>query len=132
MSVLPVSHPLTIKADANGNGRATLTAPYDMVIERVRAYTKDGAGLRVCRLNITSTGAGKASWFWSAVDESSDTWPPLHMLVSPDERPNDPCAFTGLRLKGATKYTIETRQLEGLVDYEVELVFYARPDCEAR
>lgn len=133
MSQLPASHPLVITADpATGLGRATFTAPYDMVIERVRAFTRDAAGLRVCRLNITSTGAGSASWFWSPVDESSDTWVPLHMLVTPDERPNDPCAFTGLKLKGNTKYTIETRQLLGLIDYEVELIFFARPDCEVR
>lgn len=132
MSVLPVSHPLVITADADGNGRTTFTVPFDLVLDRVRAFTKDPAGLRVCRLNITSAGANKTSWFWSPVDESSELWPPLHMLVSPDERPNDPCPFTGLKLKGSNKYTVETRQLEGLAEYTVELIFFGRPDCEGR
>jgi len=129
MAVLKASHPLVIQADADGKGRVTFSVPFDMVIERVRAYTADPAGLRVCRLKITSTGAGNASWFWSPIDESSEIWPPLHMLVTPDERPTDDCAFTGLTLKGGTKYTIETEQLEGLAEYSVELVFFARASC---
>lgn len=122
------SHPLVITATGDA-GKATMTVPTDMVIERVRAYTNDPAGLRVCRLNFRSSGTGGEAPYWSPVDESTDIWPPLHMLVTSDERPNEPCAFTGLKLKAGTRFTVETQRLEGLQDFTVELVFYARGDC---
>ncbi len=122
------SHPLVITANGE-TGRATMTVPEDIVIERVRAYTRDPAGLRVCRLNFRSTGTGGEAAYWSPLDESTDLWPPLHTLVTPDERPNDPCAFTGLKLKAGSKYTVEVRRLEGLQDFSVELIFFARAVC---
>lgn len=123
------SHPLVITADGD-SGRATMTVPHDMVIERVRAYTRDPAGLKVCRLNFRSAGTSGEAPYWSPYDQSSDVWPPLHMLVTPDERPNEPCAFTGLELKAGNKFTVDVKRLEGLADFTVELVFYARPTCK--
>lgn len=124
-----VSHPLVITSDIEGRGKAQLTVPQDMIIQRVRAYTTDPAGTRVCRLRLRSSGRDN-SMFWSPIEGSSDIYPPLHHLVTPDERPNDPCAFTGLRLKANTKWDVEVERLEGAVPFTIELVFFAEPECE--
>jgi len=124
-----VSHPLSITSDANGDGKAQLTVPFDMVLRTIRVYTTDPAGLRVCRLGIKRSG-GYGSPFWSPIDESTEVLPPLVHLVPPDERPEDPCAFSGMELKAGAKYDITVQRLEGMAPYTVELTFLADPTCE--
>lgn len=125
-----VSHPLSITSDATGHGKALFTVPFDMVIRAVRVYTADPAGLRVCRLGMKPTGS-YGSPYWSPIDESTEVLPPLAHLVAPDERPDDPCAFTGMRLKTGTKYDIIVQRLEGRLPFTVELTILADPTCEA-
>ena len=123
-----VSHPLVITSDANGDGKALFTVPFDMTIRTIRAYTKDPAGLRVCRLGLKSTG-GYGSPYWSPYDESTELLPPLAHLVAPDERPDDPCAFTGMKLKAGSKFDFVVQPLEGRLPYSVELTIFADPEC---
>lgn len=123
-----VSHPLVITSDANGDGKALFTVPFDMTIRTVRAYTNDPAGLRVCRLGLKSTG-GYGSPYWSPYDESTELLPPLSHLVPPDERPGDPCAFTGMKLKAGSKFDFVVQVLEGRLPYTVELTIFADPEC---
>lgn len=125
-----VSHPLSITSDANGDGKALFTVPFDMTLRAVRVYTTDPAGLRVCRLGLKPSG-GFGSPYWSAIDASTEVLPPLAHLVAPDERPDDPCAFTGMQLKGGAKYDVIVQRLEGRLPFTVELTFIADPTCEA-
>ena len=83
-----------------------------MTIRTIRAYTSDPAGLRVCRLGMKPTG-GYGSPYWSPIDESTEVLPPLAHLVAPDERPDGPCAFTGMRLKAGAKHDFIVQRLEG-------------------
>lgn len=124
-----VSHPLTITSDANGDGKALFTVPFDMTIRAIRVYTPDPAGLRVCRLGMKPTG-NYGSPYWSPIDQSTEVLPPLAHLVAPDERPEDPCAFTGMVLKSGAKFDFIVQRLEGQAPYVVELTIMADPTCE--
>lgn len=123
-----VSHPLRITSDANGDGKALFTVPWDMTIRTVRVYTTDPAGLRVCRLGMKPTG-GYGSPYWSPIDESTELLPPLAHLVAPDERPDDPCAFSGMQLKSGAKFDFIVQRLEGRAPFTIELTILAEPTC---
>ena len=123
-----VSHPLVIRSDDKGYGKALLTVPFTMVLRNVRAYTSDPAGLRVCRLGVIPAGS-YGSRFWSPIDESTELLPPMVHLVASDDRPDVGCALTGLRLEEGRKYDVVVQPLEGMAPYTIELTFFAEPVC---
>ena len=45
------------------------------------------------------------------------------------ERPGDPCAFTGMKLKAGSKFDFVVQVLEGRLPYTVELTIFADPEC---